>query len=190
MNNLESTLITYPIVASVRNLPDFNKAINSKSDNIFLLTGNIFNLREISNQAYEKNKNIFLFIDNIEGFSRDTWGLDFIAKNIPLGGIISSKISILKLSKEMGIFTLGLYPIFDSMELERSIESITEVRPHIGIVSPGIIPKIIKEVSTRTHLPLIASGFIRSKEDVINAMNQGAIGVATSNFNDQKIFYP
>lgn len=190
MNILESSLKEYPIIASVKNLDDFNHALNSRSDNIFLLTGNIFNLRTISDQALNKNKNLFLYIDNIEGFSKDTWGFDFIAKNIPFDGIISSKGSILKLSKEMGIFTMGLYPIYNSMEMEKSISYISNIRPHIGIVSPGIVPEIIREVSERTHLPLIASGFIRSNNDVKTAMDSGAIGVATSCFMDQKIFYP
>lgn len=190
MNDLESTLHQYPIIASVRNLMDFSLALESKSDNIFLLTGNIFNLKEMSHQVLEKNKNLFVLIDNIDGFSKDTWGLEFIAKNIILDGIISSKDSILKLSKEMGIYTIGLYPIYNTLELEKSTERIAETRPHMGIISPGIFPEIITDISDKTHLPLIASGFIRQKSDIINAINAGAVGIATSRFTDPKIFYP
>ena len=47
-------------------------------------------------------------------------------------------------------------------------------------ILPGIIPTIIREITEKTDIPLIAGGLIRSKQDVIQALQAGAIAVSTS----------
>ncbi len=42
------------------------------------------------------------------------------------------------------------------------------------------MPKIINELGEKTNIPIIAGGLIRDKEDVINCLNAGAIGISTS----------
>ena len=46
---------------------------------------------------------------------------------------------------------------------------------------PGIMPKILRELSSELETPLIAGGLITQKEDVISALNAGALGVSTTN---------
>lgn len=48
---------------------------------------------------------------------------------------------------------------------------------------PGIMPKILRELSSELETPLIAGGLITQKEDVISALNAGALGVSTTNPN-------
>ena len=45
---------------------------------------------------------------------------------------------------------------------------------------PGLMPKIIKKISQETHVPLITGGLIKEKEDIINALNAGALSVSTT----------
>ena len=42
------------------------------------------------------------------------------------------------------------------------------------------MPPIITEISQKTQTPLIAGGLIRTKQDVLSAMNAGAAAVSTS----------
>ena len=106
MNLLLETLSNNPVIAAINNLENLDMALRSQSQIIFLNTGNIFNLKDISNRVKSKEKQLFIYLDSIDGFSKDTWGLEYIAKNIQLDGIITKKQNLVKLSKDMGIFTI------------------------------------------------------------------------------------
>lgn len=48
-------------------------------------------------------------------------------------------------------------------------------------VLPGAMPSIIAEIHQRIQIPIFAGGFIRSIDDVNNALQAGAAAVTTSN---------
>ncbi len=172
-----------PIIAAVSDLHQLDEALNSPCENIFLLTGNIFNLKEIANRVKSKNKGLYIHIDLIDGFSKDTWGLEYIVKNIFPDGIITTKSNLVKLSKDLGAFTIQRLFILDSMSLEKGIKSIQNTRPNAVEILPGIMPKIIKKIYFETRIPIITGGLIMDKEDVIQSLNSGAVAISTSNKN-------
>ncbi|HZH93300.1 MAG TPA: glycerol-3-phosphate responsive antiterminator [Tissierellaceae bacterium] len=188
MNHLFNSLMEYPVIAEVNTLEEFNHALESTCQNIFMMTGNIFNLRQISKKAHNKGKNIYIYIDAIQGFSKDSWGLEFISKNIEIDGIITSKPELMEQSKEMGIFTLGRFSVYNEYKLGYTIEKIKETRPHCAIVLPGVLPKLIVKIIAETRIPLISSGFLDNREAVIECLESGAAGISTVHFTDQNIY--
>lgn len=180
MGTLFDNLINYPIIASIKDLDNLEFALNSPCRNIFLLAGNIFNLKEISQRVKEKEKGLYICVDSIDGFSKDTWGLEYIVKNIELDGIITKKNNLLKLCRDMGVFTIESMNIHDSQNLNDGLNSIKTLRPNVIDVSPGIIPKIISQISIETKIPVIASGLVVDKQDITLALEAGAIGVSSS----------
>lgn len=180
------TLMKKPVIASIDNLDNLDAALSSNSNIVFLNTGNIFNLKDISNRVKSKNKSLFIYIDSIDGFSKDTWGLEYIAKNIHLDGIITKKQNLVKLSKDMGIFTIQKIIIYDSITLENAQTTLRSLRPHAIDLSPGILLKIIQRVSVETMIPIIASGLLEEREDIDKALKAGAVGISTS---DSKMWY-
>lgn len=181
MNQLFETLMKYPIIASINNLDNLDTALNSSSNILFLNSGNIFNLKDISKRVKSKNKDLFINIDSIDGFSKDTWGLEYMAKNIELDGIITRKQNLVKLSKDMGIFTIQKIIIYDSLTLEYTLTMLKTLRPHAIDLSPGIILKIIEKINRDIMVPIIASGLLEEKQDINNALKAGAIGISSSN---------
>lgn len=170
-----------PIIASISNLENLDAALESPCQVISLLTGNIFNLKEISHKVQERNKILLIYVDEIDGFSKDTWGLEYIVKNIPLDGIISSKENIVKQSKDMGVFTIRRSFIQDNSTLDKMLDSIKKNRPHTLEILPGIMPKVIEKIIDATKIPLIASGLICDQGDINSSLGSGAIAVSTSN---------
>ncbi len=183
LNDFYKRISKNSIIASVYELDKLNNALNSNCEIIFLLTGNIFNLKEISNRVQSKNKGLYIYVDSIDGFSKDTWGLEYIVKNICPDGIITSKQNLIKLSKEMGVFTIQRLFIFDSNSLSEALHSLKNNRPHVVELLPGIMPNIIKDIISNTKLSLIASGLIRDKNDLDLSFKAGAIAVASSKEN-------
>lgn len=155
--------------------------LNSPSKNIFLLDGNIFNLKDIATKVKEKDKSLYIYVDSIDGFSKDTWGLEYMVKNIDLDGIISTKAPIIKMSKDMGVFTVQRAVVCNTKTLSYTLNSFKNTRPHAIEILPGLLPNIIDQIYNETKIPIIASGLISNREDVNRCLDSGAIGICTSN---------
>jgi len=183
MNDFFTLVSDNPVIASITDLNQLDVALNSSCQIIFLLTGNIFNLKTVSNKIFNKNKELYVYVDAIDGFSKDSWGLEYIIKNIPLNGIITSKPSLVQQSKNMGIFTIQRMCLYDTLSLEKLFYSIKECRPNGLEILPGVIPTIIKHIVKNTRIPLIAGGLIFEREDIITCLEAGSIAISTSNSN-------
>jgi len=169
-----------PVIAAVTQLESLDKAIDSPCKNVFLLTGNIFNLKEIAHRVQSKYKGIYICVDLIDRFSKDTWGLEYIVTKIKPDGIITSKTNLVKLAKDLGAFTIYRQQVFDSTSLYESIKNIKSSRPHVVEILPGIIPRVIQQVYKNTKIPVVASGLIMDKNDVWTSLNAGAVGIVSS----------
>lgn len=169
-----------PVIAAVKNIENYDIATSSNCDIIFLMCGNIFNLEKLVSVAKESGKIIFIHVDLIDGFSRDAVALEYICKTIKPHGIISTKSSQIKIAKYLGLLTVQRMFIVDSMSIETAIKSSTMLSPDAVEIMPGVMPKIIGKLSNQMKVPLIAGGLIKEKEDVINALNCGAMGVSTT----------
>lgn len=181
MNPLFENLIEYPLISGIYNMDNIESILNSPSKNIFLLNGNIFNLKDISTKIKNNGKTLYIFVDSIDGFSKDTWGLEYMIKNIDLDGIISTKPSIIKMSMDMGVFTIQRTIIYNTKTLEDSLKSLKNLRPHAIEMLPGLLPDIISKISNETKLPIIASGLINHTDDIKKCLSSGAMGICTSN---------
>ena len=172
-----------PIIAAINDLAQLDKALESPCEIIFLLTGNIFNLKEIANRVKARDKGLYIDIDLIDGFSKDTWGLEYIVKNIYPDGIITAKENLVRLSKDLGAFTILRLFIIDSVALKKGIHSAKSTRPHAIEILPGLMPKLTKMIHMKTDTPIIASGLIMDKEDVMMSLNSNALAVSSNNKN-------
>lgn len=181
LSNFFKKIEINPIIAAVNDLQRLEEALDSPCENIFLLTGNIFNLKEIASKVKAKAKGLYIHIDLIDGFSKDTWGLEYIVKNIHPDGIITTKSNLVRMGKDLGAFTIQRLFILDSMSLEKGIQSIRSTRPNAIEILPGIMPKIVKIIYEETRIPIITGGLIMDKDDVIQSLKAGAIAVSTSN---------
>ena len=183
MNPFFDKVSINPIIASINELDKLDVALQSPCEIIFLLTGNIFNLKEISNKVASYNKSLYIYVDLIDGFSKDTWGLEYIIKNIQLDGIITSKQNLVKLSKDMGVFTIYRMFIPDSAALSVGLDFIKQNHPHAVEILPGPMPKVIKMILNDIRIPLIASGLIMDTIDLNSILEAGALAISTSNEN-------
>ncbi|KPU27340.1 antiterminator [Caloranaerobacter sp. TR13] len=169
-----------PIIAAVNTIEKLDMAIDSPCEVIFLLTGDIFNLKKIVDKVRSKEMSIYIHLDLMEGFSKDIVALKYINENIKPDGIITTKSNLIKFAKNLGIFTIQRLFILDSLSLETGIRSVLSTKPDAVEILPGIMPKITREIHRQTRLPIITGGLIKEKEDVIKSLNAGAVGVSTS----------
>ena len=75
------------IIAAVKDAENLEAAIESDSKIIFLLSGSIFNLKQIVQKVKSKNKMIFIHVDLLDGFSKDATALKYICEEISPDGM-------------------------------------------------------------------------------------------------------
>ena len=169
-----------PVIAAVKDISRLEEAINSKSEIIFLLCGNIFNLEDAVKKAKNKNKLIFIHVDLIDGFSKDATALKYINEKIKPDGIISTKNNQLKTAKELGLLTVQRLFIIDSLSIDTIVKVSTAIAPDAVEIMPGIMPRITEKLSTTLKIPVIVGGLISEKSDIEKAVTSGALGASTS----------
>lgn len=176
-----SMLEEHPIIASVKDERMLDDAIQSPSQIIFLLGGNLMNLRHIVDTVQQANKLIFLHFDLINGLARDATALNYIAQQVSPDGIITTRTNIIVESKKLNLYAIQRIFLLDSLAYENSMAAIQSSKPNAIEVIPGIMPKVIQRINQSSKVPLIAGGLILDKEDVLQALNAGARGISSSN---------
>ena len=179
-------LKTNPVIAAIKDTEKLDDALNSECEVIFLLCGNIFNLKSIVEKAKKKGKIIFIHVDLIDGFSRDATALSYIYEEIRPDGIISTKNSQNKTAKQLGLLTVQRLFIIDSLSIDTTVKASVSINPDAIEIMPGIMPRITRKLSSQLDVPVIAGGLISEKDDIKNALESGAKGVSTS---DTSLWY-
>lgn len=169
-----------PVICAVKDVNNIDEALESDSEIIFCLCGNIFNLPDIVSKVKNRGKLIFIHIDLIEGFSKDATALKYINEKIKPDGIISTKNNLLKVAKELGLLTVQRLFIIDSLSIETTVKTSSMINPDAIEILPGIMPRIIKKLSSTLSVPIIVGGLISEFDDINNATESGALGVSTS----------
>ncbi len=169
-----------PIIAAVNNLDKLDLAIKSPCEAIFLLKGDVFNLKEIVQKVQSNDMSIYVHIDLMEGFSGDTFTIKYMAQNIKPNGIITTKGNLIKTAKSYNLFTIQRLFLIDSISLDSGVKSIQVTKPDAIEILPGIMHKVTNYISKNINIPLIAGGLIKDKEDVISSLKSGAVAISTS----------
>ncbi|MBL4937394.1 glycerol-3-phosphate responsive antiterminator [Clostridium sp. YIM B02515] len=180
MIKLEETLIENPVIAAIRNDSDLNKAIFSNAEVVFVLYGNLMNVKDICEKLKAAKKIVFIHLDMIEGLRGDVFGIEYIKQYADPYGIITTKPTNIRHAKQFGLCTIQRIFIIDSLSLETGIKNIREVTPDAVEVMPGIASKIINIIQNKVKAPIIAGGLINNKKDVIEALSSGAVAISTS----------
>ena len=165
-----------PIIAAVHE-DKFLSSLESPVEIIFLLEGNVMTVGEKIKLAHENDKQIFIHIDLLKGIGKDKCGIEFLA-SLKADGIISTRASLIKSAKEIGLTTVQRYFALDSQGIESIKEMIVSAKPDFIEIMPGVIEKIISRFASE-EIPVIAGGLIETKAEVTAALGCGAIAVST-----------
>lgn len=167
------------IIAAVRTDEDFDAAISSDANMVFMLNSNILTVEFMVKKAHEVNKKIFIHIDFAEGIGKDKYGIMFL-KQCGIDGIISTKINMIRLAKEVGLFSVQRFFIVDSHSVNTTIESLKVSRADMIEVMPCTVTKIISELKSIISVPIISGGLIENREEIEESLRSGAELVSTS----------
>ncbi|TVY09730.1 glycerol-3-phosphate responsive antiterminator [Paenibacillus cremeus] len=174
-------LVEHQTIAAVQREEDLAQALKSQANVIFLLTGSIFNIKDLVDQTKEAGKAVFLHMEFIEGIAADRKGVSYVAKRVFPTGIISTKSNLIRTAKEEGLMAIQRIFLIDRSAVQRGIKSVEQSQPDAIEVMPGLMPRIIREMTNMTPLPIIAGGLVSYQEEIDEALRAGALAVSVGN---------
>lgn len=174
-----------PVIAAIKDMKGLEKCCQVEDIKVvFILFGDICSIDGIVKKLHEAGKIAMVHMDLIVGLSSKEIAVEYIKNNTHADGIISTKPALIKRGRELGLYTVLRFFVLDSIALknvEMTDHQYAEARPDFIEVLPGVMPKIIKKICKKSHCPVIAGGLITDKEDVMGALNAGAISVSSTN---------
>lgn len=176
-----SLLEQNPIISAVKNDEELLHALKSDCGAVILLFGTALDIGEKVSAVKAAGKVCIVHIDLVEGLSQSTVAVDFLLQGTGADGMVSTRPQLVKHAKQKGMLTIQRFFIIDSKALDNVKRQLPSCDADIVEILPGVMPKVIAELCACCKKPLIASGLIKDKEDVLNAISAGAVAVSSTN---------
>ena len=170
-----------PVVAGLRHSADVDGAIRHGVGVLFILGEDIFALQESVAKAHAADRLILAHVDLIKGIGRDEAGVRFLARDLQVDGILTTRANLIGPAKREGLIAVQRLFVLDSESLEAGLPAVERAAPDAVEVLPGVIlPLIAARLKAASLPPLIAGGLIRTRAQVEEILAAGAIAVSTS----------
>jgi len=171
------------VIAAVKDTEGLEKSLESDCQIIFVLFGDLVSITGIVTKIKRSGKFAMVHVDLIDGLASKDVAVDFIAKNTSADGIISTRANIVHRAKACGLLAIQRFFLLDSIALN-NIGRQPSLKDADAIeILPGLMPKIIEKLVMSIGKPIIAGGLITDNEDIVNALNSGAIAISSTNYN-------
>lgn len=178
--NLKSIMENHPVIPALKDEAGLKAVIGTDCKIVFLLYGDVLNIIEIIKKIHDSGKMVFVNVDLLEGFANKEIVLQYIKKNTPAVGILSSKANMIKAARELGFYTIHRLFIIDSFSFKNIGRQIEISKPDYLEILPGW-PRLITWVMETTDIPIISGGLICCKEDIVAALGAGATAICSTN---------
>ncbi len=179
--NFYDAIVDTPIIAAVKDWKGLEMCLLLDIKVVFVLFGDICNISQITDQLKAAEKIVMVHMDLITGLNSKEIAVDFIQKNTKADGIISTRQNIIKRGKDLSMFTIFRFFVIDSMAINSIERQQGTVKADFIEILPGVMPKIISKICKNSATPVIVGGLITDKEDVMMALDAGAIAISTTN---------
>lgn len=174
------TLAQNPIIAAVKDPEGLEACLQEENIQVvFILFGDICTIPALVERVHRTGKLAFVHVDLIAGLSGKEIAVDFIHRSTLADGILSTRMPSIRRGRELGLHTVLRVFLIDSIALS-SLEKLEGVQPEFIEIMPGVMPKVIRKVRKLTAIPVLAGGLIADKEDVMGALDAGAVAVSTT----------
>jgi glycerol uptake operon antiterminator len=173
-----------PVIAAFRKIENIHIQALDRINMLFILGGTIFDLPHIVEKAKQYDKLVFVDIDLLKGIGKDQYGVRFLAKEIHVEGIITTRSNLIKSIQKEGLVSIQRMFVLDSESLAGGLNVIEKSKPDALEILPGmILPKVMNKIRMSVSIPIIAGGLITSEEEISEILDSGAVGISTTSSN-------
>lgn len=154
--------------------------INAGPRVAFLLGGSINTVAEPVALMEKRGWRIFVHVDMLKGLSTDADGLRFLLDYVGPTGIISTHAYTIQAAKKQGLMAIHRLFMVDSQSIETGMNQVMQSRPDAVEVMPGLLPRVIRQITAQLPYPVVAGGLVTDPSHVDQALKAGACSVSTS----------
>ena len=157
-----------PVIAAVRDEKALEQSLSSEVGIVFLLGFDIIIP--------------VVHLDLVAGLSPREEAVRYLREKTAAGGIITTKANLILCAQHMGLGTIQRVFMLDGMALK----TITQQKrngpyPDLVEILPGVLDgRVLRRIGNELDIPFICGGLIHDREDVMNALNAGALAVSSS----------
>lgn len=178
--NFFELLKTRPVIAGLRQSGSVETAIRRGVGVLFILGEDIFALKDSVAKAHAEDRLILAHVDLIKGIGRDEAGVRFLARDLGVDGILTTRANLIGPARREGLIAVQRLFVLDSESLEAGLPTVQRAGPDAVEVLPGVIlPLIAIRLKEGSLPPLIAGGLIRTPRQVEEILQAGAVGIST-----------
>ena len=173
-----------PVIAAVKSDEGLRHCLDTDIGIVFTLYGDLGSIENIVKQIKDAGKIAMVHIDLVNGMQPKEVSLDFIRNRTGADGIITTKYSLVQHAKNLELNTILRMFTLDSTSMETldRYSRQDSVQPDIMELLPGtLLPDVIRRANQICRVPVMASGLISRKEEIMNALKNGAISISTTN---------
>ena len=172
-----------PIIAAVKDDEGLEECLRSEIGVVFILYGSIGSIIDIVKKIKRAGKLALVHMDLVSGMQAKDVSVDYIRNYTEADGIITTKANLLPRAKELGLNTILRTFVLDSTAMETLDRNSRPeaVQPDIMEVLPGtLLPDVIRQIVSSCRVPVMVSGLITRKSEVMNALKSGAVSISTT----------
>ena len=173
-------MIENPIIAACRSEKTLDEALKTDVKIVFMLSSTIGEVKRQCEKVVAAGKLVFLHVDLVEGLRPDAVGIRYIAETVKPTGIITTKGPCIKMAHDAGMFAIQRVFMLDSASMRSGVQNAATCKPDFVEILPGMCLRAIEKGGAQMSTPIIAGGFIESREDVIATLKAGAVAASSS----------
>lgn len=175
-SEIKDCLERTPVIAAIQN-NQLDVALESPAEIIFNLKATLLDVKECIEKTHSAGKKIFIHIDLADGIGKDKTGVEYLA-SLGADGIISTRSQLIKFANDAGLVTVQRFFALDSKGVDSISDMLESAKPNLIEIMPGIASKVIKRF-VYCGVPVIAGGLIETKQEVTEALKNGAYAIST-----------
>lgn len=177
---MRNALEANPVIAAVKDEEGLQQALKSRCRVIFLLFGDLMSAPGLVKRVQGAGKLVFCYMDAMEGLSGNRIAVDSLNAIAGPSGIISTSAVQVRRARHLGMLTVQRFLVADSATEHGLLPQLKIGKPDYVEIMPGLMPRVIAEAAKLTEAPLIASGLIQDRQEVLAALNAGAMAISST----------
>ncbi|MDR7492536.1 MAG: glycerol-3-phosphate responsive antiterminator, partial [Armatimonadota bacterium] len=125
-------------------------------------------------------KMVLIHMDLTEGLAADRAAVQFVRSIPGIAGVISTRGHLIQAARQEGLLAVLRVFMLDSASLDAGARMARTCAPDAVEILPGLIfPSLAADIRP-WNLPVIAGGFIRTRDEAQAILRAGALAVSTS----------
>lgn len=177
---LRASLAQKPIIAGLKGVKDAKESAQAGIKVCFFLTGNIFELRELVQQCKTQDQMVFAHVDLISGVAKDSFGMEVLARETGVDGVLTTKGHLITAAKKAGLLAIHRLFMLDSEAVKTGLRMLESSQPDAVEVLPAMIFPSIRERLPNRLPPIIAGGLVETKAELDCLLRPPVLAVSTS----------